>query len=259
MTRRLVIPAVLLGFLAGAAPASAHHVACGDMITQDTKLDSDLICAGDEGNTGLAGPDALEIGAAGVTLDLGGHTISGPGAESVGVRAYGRDFTIRRGTIRGFYLGVDAPAVGTDMRRLAITNNLNGVVVSGFDVVVRNNLFADNSDFGLHLSDAHLVRVTGNDALRNGGDGIHFGGEVSRSVAEDNFASGNGDDGIEVSEIDRDLDGNPIPERNNAVARNLATHNGDLGIQAVAGTVDGGGNRAFGNGNPLQCLNIVCK
>lgn len=260
MIRRLAVPAAVTALLAfGASPASADHVSCGDTITQDTKLDSDLICAGDEGNAGQAGPDALEIGAEGVTLDLGGHTISGPGAGSVGVRAYGDDFTIRRGTIRGFALGVDAPAEGSDMRRLAITNNVTGIVIGGFDVVVRNNLFADNSDFGLHLSDAHVVRVTGNDALRNAGDGIHFGGEVSRSVAEGNFASGNGDDGIEVREIDRDPDGNPIPERNNAVARNLATHNGDLGIQAVAGTVDGGGNRAFGNGNPLQCLNVACR
>jgi hypothetical protein len=31
-----------------------------------------------------------------------------------------------------------------------------------------------------------------------------------------------------------------------------------MGIAAVPGTHDGGGNRAAGNGNPAQCLNIVC-
>jgi hypothetical protein len=33
----------------------------------------------------------------------------------------------------------------------------------------------------------------------------------------------------------------------------------DLGIEAVAGVLDGGGNRALGNGNPLQCLKVVCR
>jgi hypothetical protein len=40
---------------------------------------------------------------------------------------------------------------------------------------------------------------------------------------------------------------------------NTANDNVDFGIEAVPGVIDGGGNRAFGNGNPLQCLNVVCK
>ena len=32
-----------------------------------------------------------------------------------------------------------------------------------------------------------------------------------------------------------------------------------LGIKAVVGVSDLGGNWAFGNGDPLQCLNIVCN
>ena len=255
MLRRLA-PAMLLAFFVlGTAPAAASHVACGDVITQDTMLDSDLSCPG----------DGLLIAADGVTLDLGGHTISGPAAGfSAGVKVQHdvtlQDVTIRRGTIRGFEVGVLAEGGdGLAVRRLAITNNVTGIVIDiSFDVVVRHNVIADNSGLGLFVLDSNTVRVTGNHALRNAGDGIHFGGEVSSSVAEGNVASGNGDDGIEVSEIDRDETGNPIPERNNAVARNLATYNGDLGIDAVAGTIDGGGNRAFGNGNPLQCLNIDC-
>jgi hypothetical protein len=35
--------------------------------------------------------------------------------------------------------------------------------------------------------------------------------------------------------------------------------NGDLGIEAVPGVIDGGGNHAHGNGNPGQCTNISCK
>ena len=34
----------------------------------------------------------------------------------------------------------------------------------------------------------------------------------------------------------------------------MANDNGDLGIEAVSGVTDGGGNRARGNGNPAQCV-----
>ena len=37
------------------------------------------------------------------------------------------------------------------------------------------------------------------------------------------------------------------------VTRNAAYFNHDLGIQAVPGATDGGGNRARHNGNPAQC------
>jgi hypothetical protein len=37
---------------------------------------------------------------------------------------------------------------------------------------------------------------------------------------------------------------------------NVAVHNGDVGIEAVPGVADGGGNRAYANGSPLQCTNI---
>jgi hypothetical protein len=35
--------------------------------------------------------------------------------------------------------------------------------------------------------------------------------------------------------------------------------NHDLGIEAVRGVIDGGGNVARHNGDPRQCTNIVCK
>jgi hypothetical protein len=43
------------------------------------------------------------------------------------------------------------------------------------------------------------------------------------------------------------------------IARNRANENGDLGIEAVAGVTDGGGNRANGNCNAAQCTNVFCS
>jgi hypothetical protein len=113
----------MASLLASGSQALANHVQCGDVITQDTTLDSDLIgCPG----------DGIVIGGSDITLDLGGHTVEGN-------------------------------AIGVD-------------------------------------SDSRLMTI----------------------------------------------------------AHNLGVRNGDLGIEAVAGVSDGGGNRAFGNGNSLQCLNVVC-
>jgi hypothetical protein len=35
--------------------------------------------------------------------------------------------------------------------------------------------------------------------------------------------------------------------------------NAELGINAVLGVIDGGGNKAHGNGNPAQCTNVACE
>jgi hypothetical protein len=43
------------------------------------------------------------------------------------------------------------------------------------------------------------------------------------------------------------------------VSHNTANYNRELGIEADATVIDGGGNKAKGNGNPLQCLNVFCK
>ena len=43
------------------------------------------------------------------------------------------------------------------------------------------------------------------------------------------------------------------------ITRNTANANGDLGIEAVPGVKDGGGNVAHHNGDRRQCTNIVCN
>jgi hypothetical protein len=55
-----------------------------------------------------------------------------------------------------------------------------------------------------------------------------------------------GDDGIDVRRV------------STLVRTNTADRNADLGISAVAGVSDGGGNHAAGNGNPLQCIGVIC-
>jgi hypothetical protein len=94
----LAVPAVV-----GAAPALAQPLQCGDTVTQDTTLTADLLdCPG----------DGLIVGAPGITIDLGGHTVAGPDTFTGDPDAVGIDnsagyerVTIRNGTVNYFGRG----------------------------------------------------------------------------------------------------------------------------------------------------------
>ncbi len=75
-------------------------------------------------------------------------------------------------------------------------------------------------------------------------DGIRVGSDTTASVVAQNTVFSNGGDGIEVSYA--------------TVTRNIATYNAQLGIRALAGVIDGGGNKAADNGDPDQCEGLAC-
>jgi large repetitive protein len=54
-------------------------------------------------------------------------------------------------------------------------------------------------------------------------------------------------------------DGFRVESRATKLAKNRAKHNADLGIQARRGVIDGGGNRASGNGDQRQCVHVRCR
>jgi hypothetical protein len=75
----------------------------------------------------------------------------------------------------------------------------------------------------------------------------HTNNNAARTLLELNTASGSGHDGIEVDAVGTTL------------TRNTTNDNHELGIEAVPGVIDGGGNKAAGNGNALQCTNVTCS
>ena len=89
----------------------------------------------------------------------------------------------------------------------------------------------------------NLVSDATVDGLSIGTDGE---GTVSGTLIEGNVATGSGDDGFDIDRPAATLTGN------------IANDNVDLGIEAVPGVIDGGGNTASGNGNPVQCTNVFC-
>lgn len=109
------------------SPASAA-VQCGDVLTANTKLTSDLTCD--------ASGDALGIGADGVTLNLNGHTITGPGAYATpyaGVRVAGHaKARITNGKITGFQAAVVLDeSTGAVVSKLKAYGNDQGLNLSG--------------------------------------------------------------------------------------------------------------------------------
>ncbi len=49
-----------------------------------------------------------------------------------------------------------------------------------------------------------------------------------------------------------------VQEPGNVLQSNVANDNVGLGIDAVPGVIDDGGNTAAGNGDPRQCVGVVC-
>jgi parallel beta-helix repeat protein len=90
---------------------------------------------------------------------------------------------------------------------------------------------------------ANQVRHAGVDGVSVATDGD---APVIATLLARNIATGSGDDGFDVR--------SPLT----TLTANLAARNGDLGIFAVPGVIDGGANRARANGDPAQCTSVTC-
>ena len=271
------------------APVYASHVGCGSLITTDTTLDSDIgPCVG----------DGLIVAADDISLDLGGHTVSGTGTGA-GVRvARHTGVEVTNGVIDGFHTGlVLDEADGNHVRSLTLRDNVRqGITVAGSDanVVERNSIFDNDGDaIRLGLSDGNVVRknvAIGNVfgiGVADGSDGnlveknsvsatdvfgiAVFSNATNNRVEKNDVRGTLLGDGIIVAadssgtQITKNVangnadDGIDVDNPATTVTQNTANGNADLGIEAVPGTTDGGGNRATGNGNPAQCTGVTCS
>jgi parallel beta-helix repeat protein len=118
--------------------------------------------------------------------------------------------------------------------------------------LVARNILVRPRRTGVYLAIQHPpIGGTNNVVRRNlvkgsGGDGFLVRQEDHRSLLKHNVAKRAGDDGFDVR------------SRSTTLTKNQAVHNNDLGIEAVPSVIDGGGNKAHGNGDPRQCTNVVC-
>jgi hypothetical protein len=171
-----LILALVVGLAFGVAPAAAQP-ACGDVLTQDTTLTADLDCSGSVNR------DApLTIGADGITLDLGGHTLSAVTGYRI-VNEGHDDVTIRNGTIfsDGGTILLDG-VTGNTIEHTTSAGLLYGVTVknSSGNRIVNNTV----DSVALWLDHSHFNVVAHNSVL-------HYEGTVSASYSNYNRITDN--------------------------------------------------------------------
>jgi large repetitive protein len=153
----------------------------------------------------------------------GGGITLGPGSENVitqnRVSRVGDGIRIEKG-----HDNLVARNVVIHARHAGIRLGIENPLLGGAHNVVRRNVVRDS-------------RV----------DGYLVGKRERHSLLIGNLATGAGDDGFEIE------------DRMTTLTSNRALRNGDLGISAVQGVNDGGGNVARRNGDPRECTNIVCN
>jgi parallel beta-helix repeat protein len=123
----------------------------------------------------------------------------------------------------------------------------------GVGNVVRRNHILGAGRNGIHVASVFTKEPTSSNVVyRNyilgaGEDGVHVDTKAKHTDLVRNHAIGAKDDGLDADDATTKLTGNQ------------ARHNADLGIEAVRGVIDGGENKASGNGDPRQCTNIFCN
>ena len=154
--------------------------------------------------------------------------------------------------------------------------NTAGVLLGGGDRnVIARNRFSRDGD-GIAIENARSNRVALNVILDARKNGIYLGLTEPPIGGGDNIVRRNvvrrsGEDGFKVRSKDHHSllkgnlarrsgdDGFDVESRFTKLVRNRAVANDDLGIEAVRGVRDGGGNRASGNEDPRQCVNLSCR
>jgi parallel beta-helix repeat protein len=238
--------------------------------------------------------DRNDAGGGGLLLTIGGGPIIGGSRSSDHVRVVNSSFRdnasdgIRSigstdNVIEGSLLsGNGGAGIAWDgnrsrlSRNRVVQNGHGGIPVTGGQNVIARNRVSDSGRVGIGIGGGRgnlLVRNVVAGAATN----IRISGELEpgRGGAVHTVIRGNrlrraDDDGLLVQETakrtllrhnsarDSQNDGFDVDDRTTKLSRNRAVRNHDLGMEAVRGVRDGGGNIARHNGDPRQCTNVKC-
>jgi len=184
-----------------------------------------------------------------------GIVVRGQAANRNQVR---RNRAVRNGKI-GVYIEGSRNVIARNRVSHPFRGEATGIEVDGgnHNLITRNSI-RDTEGRGISVDFSRDPEVSGgppvvgnvlrsNHIRRAGKDGVRVNPGAKHTLLQRNHAFGAKDDGVDAN--------NPTTK----LARNEAKRNGDLGVEAVRGVIDGGGNRASGNGDPRQCTNIACE
>jgi parallel beta-helix repeat protein len=177
---------------------------------------------------------------------------------------------------RNSHMGILMEADRNEVRGNHCTRNRECIVVApgSRNVIVGNRASGDGGGIAVEKGRGNVV--VRNVVLRPRHDGIRLGwvdppiGGIE-TVIRGNVVRDSGRDAFVVSRYDRHSvlrgnlavaagdDGFDVGSRGAELRRNRAIRSGDLGVEAVPGVLDAGGNSARNNGDPRQCTNIRCR
>jgi hypothetical protein len=254
-----LISAIAALAMAGPSPAVASHVECGDVITTDVTLDSDLLDCPDNG---------IVIGAGDLRIDLNGHRITGDGEPvktcpngsfcDVGILNDGHDgVRVEDGAVREFTVGLFAGrAVDAKVIHVVAAKHLEFgfIVAESRDSVIRRSTGSRNSTpegDGIGVFDSANIRILRSDFGGNGELGVHVAGSrriaLRRAVVARSPLAVLVEDGrrnrIAGSRIARSGGGIVLLGDRNTVLRNRIARIEDVGISLE----DGHANRILAN------------
>jgi hypothetical protein len=154
---------------------------------------------------------------------------------------------------------------GQDTRAVRLALNSLGILVE-------RNRIARIGGYGVDVDGADSARITRNRVARANLRGILVTGDADGTRVKRNSlvrnedgllldSSWTGSDtriSVNTARLSKE-DGLELDAPGASLRRNLVLDNADWGIEADPGTIDLGGNRAAGNGEAAQCLNVICK
>jgi len=270
--------------------ATGIVICCGEGTDGNVAQDNTLSRVGEIGILGFSSGGGKVTG--NTLLDIGGEGILVNGSTT---NELVQDNAIARTGQAGIRVESccgddgDVPtAIRVEGNTLTATGDGIWLVDSDRDVVTRNSVTqagTSGSGFGVGVllngaSDARVSRNTVTDSGGGIGPGIVIGlppefGPSPRPVTGNlvvrNTVTGQHADGILVAPVARETTVERNTARRNAgdgirvlspfttLTRNEADLNAALGIEAVPGVTDGGGNHAYGNGDPAQCTGVACS
>ncbi len=175
--------------------------------------------------------DAILITVDGVTLDLNGFTITGPGTGTgIGIHGapiHGYSSTSDAVVSNGYVtkMGSYGIQLGSRIRIEGVHSTRNGgegIHVDNGNIIL-NNIVNDNGSSGIHIGNASIV--IGNAVAVNGGDGIiegYTGDSATGSLIKDNM-------------ITRNIGVGVVLAADSGYANNVLTHNNGAGPQVQGG------------------------
>lgn len=214
--RRIAAMAALAAAASGVAASHGEAgggtpiVSCGQTVTQNAFLTTDLSCPGSSG---------IVVGAAGITIDLKGHTLRGDrtfghhGVDDTG--GFDR-LAVKNGVVRNFYDGVHAVGDRVGVSGLVVSGNAKaGVYVLGDAAKIQSvtaggnapgiNLVGDSGSVKSVTASRNTIGVSVSGASATIQSSTASGNSVGISVIgasakiRSSTVTGNSSDGISVS------------------------------------------------------------